>query len=305
MIRSNFPDALDARMHDIFDGNYKQVPDRIGDFFSTKSPGDSPQKQDIRGSSNGALGDVPEFSGTITYDDAFEGYDWTIVDREYASGLQIQRRLFDDALVDSIEAKPRGLALALARTRQKHAASIFNNGFSIDTTWLNHTEGVAMCSNSHTTRATGVSTAAGFDNLVTTAMSSVSVIAARLQMKGYRDDRANFIDNEPDTLIYPHDLEATAEEIRQSQGYPEEVTNAKNFNEGRYTGKPWLYLTDANNWFMADMRQLKSDLLWWQRLSYELDMIEDFDSLVGKWRLYERHGLGWKDWRGILGAQVS
>src|SRR5262245_21708655 len=135
MIRSQFPDALDARMSVIFDGAYQQVPDKIPMLFTVKGPGDSPQRTDIRGSSNGALGDVPEFGGTLTYDDAFEGYDWTIVDREYASAIQIQRRLYDDALTETIDAKPRGLGDALARTRQKHAASIFNNAFSIDTTW--------------------------------------------------------------------------------------------------------------------------------------------------------------------------
>ncbi len=305
LIRSAFPDALDARIAEIFDGNYKQVKDQIGTFFTVKGPGDSPQKQDLRGSSNGALGDVPEFSGTITYDEAYEGYDWTIVDREYASGIQIQRRLFDDSLTETIEKKPQGLGLACARTRQKHAASIFGNAFSLDTTWLTHTEGVALCSNSHTTRAPGVSTASGFDNLVTTALSTVALNAARLQLKQLRDDRGNFIENEGDTLIIPYDLEPTAYEIVESAGVPEEVTNARNFNQGRYSVKPWLYLTDVNNWFLADMAMLKASLYWFDRLPYELAMVEDFDSLIGKWRLYERHGCGWTDWRALIGAQVS
>ena len=305
MIRSNFPDALDARIAEIFDGNYKQVKDMIPSFFTVKGPGDSPQKHELRGSSNGALGDVPEFDGSVTYDEAYEGYDWTIVDREYASGLTIQRRLFDDAQDESIAQKPQELARALARTQQRHAASVFVNGFSVDTTWLTHTEGVALFSNSHTTRASGVSTAAGFDNLGTAALSTVSVIAARLQMKGYRNDRGSFIDNEPDTLIVPHDQEHTAFEISESMGIPELSTNAKNFNEGRYKVMPWIYLTDTNDWYMCDLAMQKQYLYWFNRLSYELAMVEDHDTVTGKWRLYERHGCGWTDWRGCLGHQVS
>lgn len=305
MIRSNFPDALDPRITERFDGQYKQVKDMIPTFFTVKGPGDGAQKTDIRGSSNGVLGDIPEFSGTLTYDDTFEGYDWTISDRVYASGIQIDRRLYDDSLTQQIDAKPDGLGRALGRTRQKHAAAVLVNAATIDTTFLNHTEGVALASNSHTTRASGVSTAAGFDNLNTAVLSTVAVIAARLAMKGFRDDRGNFIDNEADTLIVPHDLEHTAFEITQSLGIPEEMTNARNFNEGRYKVIPWIYLTDGNDWGMADLQMLKSALLWFQRLDYELAMVEDFDTVTGKWRLYERHGCGWSDWRGLLWSQVS
>ena len=40
-------------------------------------------------------------------------------------------------------------------------------------------------------------------------------------------------------------------------------------------------------------------------LPAEFAMVEDFDTLVGKWRLYSRYGHGHNDWRWVLGAQVS
>ena len=67
-------------------------------------------------------------------------------------------------------AELQAMATALQRTRQRHAAQLFVNAFAVDGTWNNYTEGVALCSNSHTTRS-GASTTAGFDNLVTTALS--------------------------------------------------------------------------------------------------------------------------------------
>lgn len=302
---ANWPDQLDPRITEWFDGEYEQTKDMIPMFFSVKGPGAGAQKSDLRGSSSGALTDPSEFIGQVTYQDVYEGYDWIITPREYTLGLQIQRKLWDDALTDQIKQKAAGFGRAVARFRQKHAASIFTGHTSVDTTWLSHTEGVAMVSNTHTTRAAGVSTAAGFDNLTTAALSTTAVIAARIQMKGFRDDRGNRIENEGDTLIVPVDSEHLAFEISQSQGIPELATNARNFNEGRYKVLSSIYFTDTNDWWMADMAALKRSLTWFERIGYEVANVESFDELIGKWRAYMRWGLGWVDWRPILGGAVS
>lgn len=305
MTAGNWPDQLDPRISDWFDGEYEQTADMIPMLFTVRGPGDSAQKSDLRGSSSGALGDPSEFTGQVTYQDTYEGYDWTITPKEYTSGIQIQRKLWDDALTDQIQQKASGFGRAVARLRQKHAASVIVGSFNVDSTWLTHTEGVALCSNSHTTRAAGVSTASGFDNLGTAALSTTSVIAARIAMKGFRDDRGNRIENEGNTLIVPVDLEHTAFEITQSMGIPEDVTNARNFNEGRYKVVSSVYFSDANDWWMADMGQLKQALRWFERVPYELANVESFDELIGKWRVYMRWGNGWVDWRPIFGHSVS
>lgn len=304
-IASNFPDALDARMADIFDGEYKQLPDMISKFFGKKGPGDTPQRQSYITSSIGAFGDVPTFNGSVTYDDVAEGYDGTITPLEYASGFQIQRKLFDYDQTGIIEAKPRSLSKAFARTRQRHAAQVFNNSTSVDNTWNSFTEGVALCSNSHTTRAAGTSTATGFDNLVTSALSTVALVAARIQFRTFRDDRGNRMSVSPDMLMIPPDLCQIAYEIDESLGVPELATNAKNYNQKRYTIVEWEYLTDTNDWWMIDSSMMKDANIWYEDLPYEFAMVEDFDTLVGKWRLYARHGQGHRDWRWILGASVS
>lgn len=305
MISTNWADRLDARIADYAEEEYKQTKDLIPAFFTVVGPGDTPQKQDYRFSASGALTDLSDFDGAVVYQDAYEGYDGTITPKEYVTGIQIARKLYDDSLHGDIAAKAQGIGRAVARTRQKHGAQWWNNVFSVDTTWLSHTEGVAMCSNSHTTRAADTSTASGFDNLVTTALSTAAVIAARIQMKGFRDDRGNRIESEGDTLIVPVNLEHTAFEITESMGYPEEVTNARNFNDGRYKVVSSVYFTDTNDWGMADMSLLKRNLIWYERLAYELANVESFDELIGKWRAYARWGQGWKDWRGLLGASVS
>ena len=300
-----FPDALDARFADLFDGEYTQLPDLRPKFFTMVGPGDTPQKQDYRTSSIGVFANIPEFSGTLTYQDIFEGYDGVITPRHYASGFEIERVLFEDDQSEQMDDKPRGLGLAYARTIQTHAAAFLNNAFSVDTTWNSFTENVALCSNSHTTRNTSASTTSGFDNLVTAALNTVSLVAMRIQFRGFRDDAGNRGTFLPNMLIIPVDLCQQAYEIIESMGVPEDANNAANYNQGRYTVVEWEYLTDVNNFFIADERLMKQSNLWYQRIPYEFAMVEDFDSFSGKWRVRARHGQGHRDWRFLLGAQVA
>ena len=299
---SNFGDLLDPRMKDVFNDAYAQLPDRIGTFYDVVGPG--PTTADIRYSEVGAFGDVPEFTGSVTYDDVSQGYDVTITPKEYASGFQVERKLYDDDLTGIIEQKPRGLGTAYQRTRQKHAASLFVNSFSLDATWLSHTEGVALCSDSHTTTS-GASTAAGFDNLSTASLNAVTVSASRTSMRGFRGDRAERISVMPDLLVVPIDREDDANEIVKSQGKPDTATNNMNVNYGRFRVESWEYLTDANDFWMIDSAMMKQFVKWFERTGSEFAMVENLDTILAKWRLYCRYGLGWIGWRWVLGHQVS
>lgn len=303
-ISTNFTDLLDPRFQKIFNEQYKQLPDRISDFYDVMSGSSFPTKDTARFSQVGTFGDLSEFNGTVNYDDVFQGYDATLTHKEYSSGFQIERKLFDDDAFGIMDQKPRGLSTAVSRTRQKHAASLFVNAFSVDTTWLTHTEGVSLCSDSHTTTS-GASTTVGFDNRITSALSAVAVTAARIQMRKFRGDRGERISVMPDTLLYPIDLYDVAEEIIRSSGKPDTANNNINVHNGRYTGMDWEYLSDVNDWFMYDSTLQKQWVKWIDRVSTEFGMVEDFDSLLGKWRCYLRYSLGWLDWRWVLGSQVS
>jgi phage major head subunit gpT-like protein len=303
-LSSAFPDLLDSRFAKIFNDRYKQLPDMIAEFFTIVSGSDAPTKDTYRTSSVGTFGDIGEFSGTVTYDDVYQGYDATITPKEYASGFQIQRKLFDDDLYGVMDGKPKGLATAVQRTRQKHGAQLFNNAFSLDTTWNSFTENVPLCSNSHTTTS-GASTATGFDNLATTALSATALAAARIQMVNFRGDRAERISIKPDLILYPPDLYQQAFEIVESLGLPDTPNNNRNVHEGQYKLVEWNYLTDTNNWFLIDQVMMKDALYWVDRVTAEFAMVEEFDTLVGKWRVYERYGQGHNEWRFVLGSQVT
>ena len=46
-------------------------------------------------------------------------------------------------------------------------------------------------------------------------------------------------------------------------------------------------------------------LVWLDAVKSEMKMMEDFDSLVAKWRGYSCYANAFIDWRWVLGASVS
>jgi len=307
LIPGQFPDLLDPRIKRIFNDAYKQIPDAVPTFYNTD--GDlGPMKDQTRFSQVGTFGDFETFTGSVKYDDVYEGYDTTLTHVQYAKGFSVEHTLAQDELYSIIDGKPRGLGMAYARTRQKWAAQTFVNAFHNDNTWQTGGDGQPLCSNSHTTRAPGVSTASGFDNLGTASLSAVSVSAARVLARKFKDDRGHPFEVDCTALLYPIDLWEPAEEIIRTTGKLDTPNNNINALHGVMTSLMpggWIRLTDANDWFMIDTTYMKQFLHWITREDQPLAMVEDFDTLVAKWRKYCRISLGWSDWRWIFGNQVS
>ncbi len=297
-----FGDLLDIDFQKIFDDNLPQLNDMLPEFYDF--PPDNGQNH-MRFSQISGYGNIPDFSGSVTYQSAAQGFDTTITPLEFASGIQVERRLFDTDQYSIMNQRPAGLARAAQRTRQVHGARVFNNAFSVDTKFYNNSEAVALCSDSHTTNVSSASTASGFDNLVTTALSATALATARIQMRGFRDAAANRGDIEPDEIVFPPDLYEVAFEINSSMGKVDTAENNRNVHMGRYTMKEWNYLTDTNNWFLMDGSLRGESLKWLDSVPVEFAFAEDMDTLVAKWRLYMVYGAGHLDWRWILGANVS
>ena len=301
MTSGSFGDLLDPRFQKIFTDTLKPLPDMLGEVY-TMVPSNG--RNNMTWSEVGTLTDWDEFTGTVAYTSVSQGYDVTMTPVEFTKGMQVDRKLFDDDQFHIMDQKPKSMAESLHRTRQSHGARIFNNAFTNDTLFYSHSEGVPLCSNSHTTTS-GASTASGFDNMTTASMTATAVFAMRLQMVGYRGDQAERIEIMPDELWYPPDLSEQAFEIIKSQGKVDTANNNRNFHEGRYKPYEWRYLTDANNWFMCDSSLRKQFLFWQDRVPAEFAMIEDFDTLVAKWRGYTRYGMTYVNWRFVGGAQVA
>lgn len=300
-ISEAFVDLLDPRFQKIYHDTLKELPDMVPVFYNME-PNNG--RNTMTFSQVGTLDDLTEFTGSINYGSQNQGYDTTITPVEFAGGIQVERKLYDDDQFNIMDQKPRGLAQSEHRTRQKHAARMLINAFSVDNYFYNNSEGVALCSDSHTTTS-GASTAAGFDNQVTSSLTATAVAAARIQFVGFRGDQAERYSGMPNEIWHPPELYEEAFEITTAAGKLDTANNNPNVHKGRYTTHEWEYLTDANNWFMTDSFYRKQMVHWVDRIPAEMAMIEDFDTLLAKWRLYGRWANGHSDWRWIIGSQVT
>ena len=300
-VSGSFADLLDPRFQRIFNDERDQLPDMIPSLYSDAGTNG---RNEMKWSEIGTVGDFIQFTGSVSYGSVNQGYDVTATPLEFTRGVQVERKLFDDDQYNVMDQRPRGLAQSAVRSRQKKAAAVFNGAFSSSNEFYSHSEGVALCSNSHTTTS-GASTASGFDNLGTAALTATAVAAARIQMVGYRGDQAERISIMPDELWYPPDLYEQAWEIVSSAGKLDTANSNANVHQNKYTLHEWNYMTDTNNWFMCDGSLRRMHLHWTDRVPIEFAMIEDFDTIVAKWRAYYRMAWAYSDWRWIFGAQVS
>lgn len=72
--------------------------------------------------------------------------------------------------------------------------------------------------------------------------------------------------------------------------------NNRNFWQGCYFYKMWIYLMDLNNWFLYDISMMKLNLKWFECVLVEFVMVEDIDMLVVKWCGYMWYFCGYCEW---------
>lgn len=298
---AGFPDVLDSRFREITDGQYDQVEDMIGRLYSVQTPTQYTEK----GSALTGMGLFSEFTGNVAYDGPDQGYDWSSTPKQYAKGITVERMLVEYDQFNIIETRFKLLARSAYDTRQIEAALTFTNAFSTDAGYT-HSEGVALCSNSHTSPRAGVSTATGFDNLTTTAFSPAGVKAAFIQMRKFKADNGQPIGNHGAGMILgPVDLQDRAEEIFGTMKGLDSAEGTKNVLEGRYRYVPWIRLTDTNDHFFINESMMKECLFWFDKVKPEFARVEEFDTLIAKYRGYYVSHRARSDWRWVLGAQVS
>jgi phage major head subunit gpT-like protein len=254
----------------------------------------------------GGGGLVPEYNSDtdpgnaqIQYDSFNPLYETTFTHKEYAKGLQIERKLWDDDRAGLIRRKASALGLEYGQTRATHAASILNNAFS--SSYLG-ADGKALSATDH---PTSPNDSTSISNKGTTAFSYAAVKATLQAGRRMDNDRGLPMPIFYNTLIVPVELEETAVEILQALAKPGTADNDANaVGNIRVIADP--YLTDANNWFMVDSAQAKLHMLWFDRVTPELslDPTSDFN-LVARYRGYMRYSFGWDDFRFIYGHEVT
>jgi len=260
----------------------------------------------------GNFGTIPEYNSisgsdgqpaAIRYDNFNPLYETTFTHKEYALGVAIERKLWDDDQMSLIRRRAQSLGLSFGTTRAEHAASVFNNAFSASYVGA---DSVALCSDSHPNRPDDTSTT--HDNNGTSPLSYDAVVDTIQAGRELTNDRGNPLPTRYSLLYVPVELEKEAWVIVNTlRGEPGTANNDANYVAGqgmRVVVDP--YLTDANNWFMIDPAQAQMHLLWFNRVNPELEMDPSGDyNLVARYRGYMRYSFGWDDWRWVYGHEVS
>ena len=257
----------------------------------------------------GSLDLVPEYNsssaegapGAIEYDSFNPLYETTFTHKEYAKGIAIERKLWDDNRSGEIRRKAQNLGYSFGLTIAYHMSSVLNNAFSASYVGG---DAVALCSASHPVNS--VETSTTFSNAGSTAFSYAAIkstIQAGLDMN---DDNGNPFPIVYDTIYVPTALGDQAYEYVDASGKPgsaDNDANALNRHGLQVVVDP--YLTDSDNWFMLDSRLAPMHLLWYWRIGPEIakDPSSDYN-LVAKFRGYMRYSYGWDDARWIYGHEV-
>lgn len=306
MLSENFGDLLEPGLRKIFTDTYNAAEEMRPMLYNVSTSSTSYEKT----SAVGAFGDLGVFKGSIAYDDVEQLYDVTFRHVRVASGCQIERDLVEDELYGVIAKKPMKLARSANITFEKYAAGVLNscttgsNDIVVDgVTVQDGTEGQALISTSHPYSPSDASVQSNYG---IAALSPTSVDAARLAMRAYKNDRGNLAPSHGTLLIVPKELEKRAFEIIDTKAGLDTAEGNSNFFFGRYKLAVWDYLSDANNWFMADEQMMKMEgLTWFDRIPLQFVKTGEFDTLVAKYAVTARVSFGYQDWRWVYGQIVA
>lgn len=296
-ITENFGDSLDARVRKIFTTEFEEniKESMVPYLYNMATTG---RNFEIM-SGLGAMSDLEEFDGQVTYDTISQLFDKTTFFPERCLGMKIERKLVDDDMFHNLDRRPRQLAVSTARTREKSGASIYNGAF----VGTGGSDGVSLCNASHPYSPDDATVQS---NAGSSAMSATAIEATRrIAHTEILTDRGDLANVNYDTIICTVHNEETAWEIIESKGKVKTANNNRNFNEGRYKLAVWDRLTDSNNWFMQDSKLCKLFLYWWDRIKPEFNYDRDFETYQAKWSCYTRYQPDFYDWRFLFGHNVT
>jgi len=196
----------------------------------------------------------------------------------------------------------KGLARAMAYTKQVKAASILNNGFSGGV--YAGGDGVALFSTSHPLISGGVNSNRPSTN---SDLNETSLENAVIQIAAWTDERGLLIAAKPRKLIVPPALQFVATRLLETNlrvGTADNDINALKNNgsipEG-YTINH--YLTDTNAWFLCT--DVPNGLKHFERMALTTGMDGDFDTGNVRYKARERYSFGFSDPLGVFGSPGS
>ena len=240
----------------------------------------------------------------VTYDDAQESYTARYTAETVALAFAVTEEAMEDNLYDTFaKLRAKGLARAMANTKQVKAANVFNNGFT-DTIG----DGAAFFSTAHPTVGDG-----NQSNLIAASDLAESTLETALtNVQKIKDDRGILIGASAVSLHIPVDSWAIADRVLSSPGNTQASggqaanPNINAINAVRHLGMlPEGYhinrrFTDTTSWFIKT--DVPNGTKMFVRSPLQTKMEPDFDTGNLRFKARERYSFGVSDWRGWAGS---
>jgi len=220
-----------------------------------------------------------------------------------ALAFAITEEAMEDNLYDTFaKLRAKGLARAMANTKQVKGANLFNNSFS-DTIG----DGVAFFSASHPTVADGLQS----NLLAASDLAESTLETALTAIQKTKDDRGILIGASAVSLHIPVDYWAVADRVLSSPGNTQTSAaaadpNTNAINAIRHMGMvPEGYhinrrFTDTDAWFVKT--DVPNGTKMFIRSPLQTKMEPDFDTGNLRFKARERYSFGVSDWRGWYGS---
>jgi len=205
-------------------------------------------------------------------------------------------------LYDSLAARyTKGLARAMAYTKQVKAAAVLNNGFN--SAYLGG-DGSPLFATNHSLVNGGTNA-----NTPTTQadLNETSLESAVIQIAAWTDERGLLIAAKPKKLIVPPSLQFVATRLLETK--LRVGTNNNDINAIENNGSiPEGYtinhfLTDVNAWFLTT--DVPNGMKHFERTPLQNSMDGDFDTGNVRYKARERYSFGWSDPLGMWGSSGS
>ena len=242
---------------------------------------------------------VKNEGSAIAYDNAQEAWTARYNHETIALGFSLTEEAIEDNLYDSLSARyTKGLARAMAYTKQVKAAAVINNGFSAAYTGG---DGAPLFSTTHSLVNGGTNS-----NTPSTAadLNETSLENAVIQIAAWTDERGLLIAAKPRKLIVPPALQFVATRLLDTElrvGTTDNDINALKNNgsipEG-YTINH--FLTDNNGWYLTT--DVPNGMKHFVRTPLSNSMDGDFDTGNVRYKSRERYSFGWSDPLGMYGS---
>ena len=242
---------------------------------------------------------VKNEGSAIAYDNAQEAWTARYNHETIALGFSLTEEAIEDNLYDSLSARyTKGLARAMAYTKQVKAAAVLNNGF---TAGYNGGDGVPLFSASHPLVSGGTNS-----NVPTTPadLNETSLEAAVIQISLWTDERGLLIASKPKKLVVPPSLQFVATRLLETElrvGTNDNDINAIKNNGSVSEGYTINhFLTDTNAWFLTT--DVPNGMKHFVRTPLSNSMDGDFDTGNVRYKSRERYSFGWSDPLGMYGS---